>query len=366
MNLFCIMFFILYNTRIYNWFILFVDICNPKYKYKKNIIFVMITFFMFIFSIMFGQVEFNLLQIVATFFKTFSLKQLDQEEELIYQIFFFIRLPRSFTVVLCGAGLAVAGVLSQGLFKNALASPSVLGASQGAVFGALLAFYYLQDLSPIVFQLLSCASSFFATFMVLLPIVIFRLKTTKDILLIGLALSSLISAFNSVLLSLGIQDNSSSVMLKWIMGGFYGTQWQHFYFCIVVMLPTLILSYYYSLRLDILVLGDLTARSLGVRVLQTKIIIIILISLLVGTSICIAGGIPFVGLITAHLTRLVVGPKHKSLVFYSMFIGACLLLIADILARNLVQHREIELGILTALVGAPFFIFLIFKKSSYD
>ncbi len=321
---------------------------------------------MFIFSIMFGQVEVDLLQMASILLKICSLEQLEQEEELIYQIFFFIRLPRSLTVVLCGSGLAVAGVLSQGLFKNSLASPSVLGASQGAVFGALLSFYYLQDLSPIVFQFLSCISSFFATFIVLLPIVIFRLKTTKDILLIGLALSSLISAFNSVLLSLGIQDNSSSIMLKWIMGGFYGTQWQHVYFCAVIMIPSLILSHYYSMRLDLLVLGDLTAESLGVKVLKTKIIVIILISLLVGTSICIAGGIPFVGLITAHLTRFIVGPRHKILVFYSMFIGASLLIVADMIARNLVQHREIELGVITALVGAPFFIFLIFKKSNYD
>lgn len=288
-----------------------------------------------------------------------------EDGEMLTTIFFSIRLPRCLLAAFCGGALAAAGVISQGLFRNPLASPSVLGASAGGSLGAVIVFYLT---SPWLHWFLLPAGSFLATLLTMVIVLVLSRRAfeagSSHLLICGFALTTFLSAISSFLMSFMLdQVDKLASLLQWMMGGFNGRSWEHIGMSLPVSSMGLVLAYSLARKLDILALGEELANSLNVDIRQTQQLSIVAIALLVASSVCVAGALPFIGLIVPHITRKITGSKHRDLLIMSVINGMILLLVADTCAQKLFFPREIEVGILTSVIGVLFFFIIFFKKN---
>jgi iron complex transport system permease protein len=282
-------------------------------------------------------------------------------------IFFSIRIPRLLVAALCGIALSAAGVLSQGLFRNALASPSVLGTEAGASFSAALTFY----LGPTLLQwftlpLAAFFGAFITTSLLLVTSTFRRVYTMENLLLIGFALNALFGALTSFVISLVLEDYQKfPAVIYWLLGGLNAKGWQHVYVAFVPIVVGVLIAYRLCVQLNVLTLGEEVAQSLSVKIPRLKRQIIFVVALLVGAAVSVAGALSFVGLVVPHVTRLLFGAEHRRLLIFSCVNGASLLLLADLAARTLASPQELQVGVIIALIGAPFFLWLLFRTQSY-
>ncbi|MBN1195204.1 MAG: iron chelate uptake ABC transporter family permease subunit [Methanomicrobiaceae archaeon] len=276
------------------------------------------------------------------------------EEPTAGMIFFDIRLPRVIAALLVGCGLALAGTAMQGLFKNSMADPYIIGTSSGASLGAAISIVLLGGLFLPVFAFIGAAVATFTVYMLAMH----RGRAPVETLLLsGIALSMFFSAFLSFLMySAG---KSLHQIIFWLMGGFWNISWSDVWIALLIVIGCVIL-YAYSRDLNILSLGEEEAVHLGVNVERLKRILLFFSSFIVGIAVSIAGAIGFIGLITPHIMRLIVGPDHRVLFPSSMIAGALFLLWADTIARSFAN--EMPVGVITSFVGAPFFIFLLRRR----
>jgi iron complex transport system permease protein len=283
-------------------------------------------------------------------------------------ILFDIRLPRILLAIFVGAVLASTGAVMQGLFRNPLADPSLIGVSSGASVGASLmivtAGSFIQSGALVGLSLVAVGAfvgGFAATLLV------YRLATSgigtsvTTMLLAGIAIGALAGALNSLLSYFSDNDMLRQISL-WQMGNLSGASWLKVSIMGAVAIFLMLLFPRESKALNALLLGESEARHLGIDVQRVKRRLIILTALGVGVSVALAGLVGFVGLIMPHIVRLVIGPDHRWLVPGSALAGATLLVIADSLARIVVIPAELPTGILTALLGAPFFVALLLKQ----
>lgn len=272
-----------------------------------------------------------------------------------------LRLPRVLLAGLVGAALALAGAVLQGLFRNPMADPGLIGVSSGGAFGAVTAMVLgLASLSIWALPALAFVGAGMATW------VIFRLATRHGrtpfatLLLAGLAVSAFLTAMTSLLLSLTKDVYVMREVLFWLMGGLEGRGWPHVW---VAAVPTVIggaALCWFSQDLNILTAsGEEGARSLGLDMDRLKRWLLTLTALVVGAVVSVSGIIGFVGLIVPHIARLIVGPDHRTLLPTVALGGGILLIWADLLARTLAPAQELRLGVVAAFVGAPFFIALL-------
>lgn len=272
-----------------------------------------------------------------------------------------VRAPRAVVGACVGAALAIAGVQMQGLFKNPLASPSIVGISSGGALGAVLAL----ATGAATYSVLAIPGfAFLGAFMTLF--IIYFLATQHGhtaittLLLAGVALSALLSALISFVITLSSIDlEVSREMIFWLMGGLGSRTWLHVYIILPCLGIGFVVSLYFHRELDIMLMGQETAHSLGVDVQKVKWLLLTGTALLTGAAVAVSGVIGFVGLVIPHITRLLIGPKHRYLLPCSALIGANFVLLMDMLARTARPPEEISLGVLTALVGAPFFLYLL-------
>ncbi|MAJ81225.1 MAG: iron ABC transporter permease [Porticoccaceae bacterium] len=280
-------------------------------------------------------------------------------------ILFDIRLPRLCLAFLVGVVLAISGAVMQGLFRNPLAAPSLIGVSSGASLGASLVIVFagawLQSNSILGLSLIATGAFFGSLFVTL---IVYRLSTSifgtsvSTMLLAGIAVSALAGAINSWLSYFA--DNEMLRQLSvWQMGNLSTANWPRVFIVGFVGIFVLIIFSRESQSLNALLLGESEARHLGIDVQRVKKKLILLTTLGVGSAVAVAGTIGFVGLVIPHMVRLLIGPDHKRLLPLSALAGGILLLIADIIARVIYAPIEIPPGILTAVLGAPFFIILL-------
>lgn len=283
-------------------------------------------------------------------------------------VIFEIRLPRILLAMAVGMVLASSGAVMQGLFRNPLADPSLIGVSSGASVGAsvviVLAASVVQYTSPAGLTLIAVGAfvgGFIAT------LVVYRLATTSTgthvatMLLAGIAISALAGALNSLLSYFADNDMLRQISL-WQMGNLSAANW---YKVTLIGGVALLLGVFFprdSRALNAMLLGESEARYLGVDVERVKTRLILLTALGVGTAVAVAGLVAFVGLVIPHLVRLLIGPDHRALIPCAALAGALLMLIADNLARTLVAPAELPTGVLTALLGAPFFVTLLVRQ----
>lgn len=283
-------------------------------------------------------------------------------------ILFEIRLPRIILAIAVGAVLASTGAVMQGLFRNPLADPSLIGVSSGASVGASLmivtAGSFIQSGALLGLSLVAVGAfvgGFAATLLV------YRLATSgigtsvTTMLLAGIAIAALAGALNSLLSYFSDNDMLRQISL-WQMGNLSGASWIKVIIMGSVALLLMGLFPRDSKALNALLLGESEARHLGIDVQRVKRRLIVLTALGVGVSVALAGLVGFVGLIMPHIVRLAIGPDHRWLVPASALAGATLLVIADSLARIVVIPAELPTGILTALLGAPFFVALLLQQ----
>jgi iron complex transport system permease protein len=277
-------------------------------------------------------------------------------------ILLHIRLPRALAGLLAGSSLAIAGAAMQGLFRNPLASPDILGISAGSSLGAVLAITTgTALLHPLVLPAYAIVGALISA--ALIYALALRSEAGQQLLFIilaGLALSSLLTGATSAALLLAEQYEISQFIF-WTMGGLEGRMWPH----VLWPAPFLILFGGLLIRLakalDLISLGEENAHGMGLDVEQTRRRTLILCSVVTALAIAIAGPIGFIGLMVPHLVRLLFGPNHRLLLPLSAFIGAWLVLAADLIGRTLIAPHEIKVGIITAVLGGSYFIFLIVR-----
>lgn len=275
-------------------------------------------------------------------------------------IIILVRLPRVLLALLVGASLAVAGVAAQAIFKNPMADPYILGVSSGASVGA--AFVIVLGFS--VFAGSVQAGAFVGA--MLAAVLVFTIARTgnkipvETLILSGVAISAFFSAVTSFLMY--ISGRSLQHIVYWVMGAFWNAGWSDVY----LMLPFAVLGSLailaFSRDLNVLLLGDESAAHLGTNVGGIKVGMLALTSLIAAAAVSVSGIIGFVGLVIPHMMRILVGPDHRILVPSSVLMGAMFMVSADTFSRMIVQPTEIPVGIITALIGAPFFIYLLIRK----
>ena len=276
-----------------------------------------------------------------------------------------IRLPRVLLAALVGSVLAMSGAVLQGLFRNPLADPSLIGISAGASVGASAAILFGMNWIS-VWGLGGLSMVALGAFIggALAVVLVYRLSTgpqgtsVPTMLLVGIAVSALAAALNN-LMSLMANNEMLRRMSLWQMGNLDLANWSRISLCLLMLCGFLFLLRRQAVNLNAFLLGESEARHLGIQVDSVKRRLILLTALGVGISTAIVGAIAFVGLIVPHLVRILSGPDHRSLIPASGLLGALLLVIADLLSRILLAPAELPVGVITAFLGVPFFIYLL-------
>ncbi|AMG01545.1 iron ABC transporter permease [Vibrio mimicus] len=292
----------------------------------------------------------------------------EQLANSIHLVIHDIRLPRTLLCLLVGAILALCGTAMQGLFRNPLAEPGIIGVSSGASLGAALAIVLLSEVTfdaPWLNSLMLPVAAFIGG--ALTTVLVYHLGTSKFgtsvtiMLLAGVAISALAGAGIGYLNYLA-SDQMLRDLTLWSMGSMAGANTASLLLCSATLL--LLFGYFRwrAMALNALLLGEAEARHLGVPVQKLKREMILLSAIGVGVAVSAAGMIGFVGLVVPHIGRMLVGPDHRNLVPISAILGALMLTLADMVARVAVAPAELPIGIVTALVGAPFFLYLLFQQ----
>jgi len=280
-----------------------------------------------------------------------------------------IRLPRITLGALIGAALAVSGAVMQGLFRNPLADPGIVGVSAGAGLGAAL-FIVLGNatLAPAM-AILGIYAIPFAAFAggLINTLLLYRIGTrggftsVATLLLAGIALGALTGAITGLLVYVA-DDNQLRDLQFWGLGSLAGANWEKVASAAPIILTMLLATPFLARGLNALTLGEAAAAHIGIRVQRLKNISILLVAAATGASVAVSGGIGFVGIVVPHLLRLSIGPDHKYLLPAAALLGAILLIGADTLARTIVAPAELPIGIITAFVGAPFFLWILLRN----
>jgi len=271
-----------------------------------------------------------------------------------------LRIPRILMSVFAGASLALCGAIFQTIFRNPVCDPYILGISSGASIGAALAF--ILGLDFYLFGVTSFAlATAFLTLLLILGIARFsKVKSTYVMLLAGISLNFLMASILTLLMVLNHQEMQKIIF--WTMGSFATVSYYDLYFYIPVFFVCTFITFLFSKDLNIMQLGDSQAQSLGVNTQKVVYITLFLSSVMIAATVSICGVIGFIGLIIPHLVRMVWGNSARRLFVFSMLLGAAFMLLADTLARVLVSNAELPVGSITALVGAPYFIYMLVRK----
>ncbi|GAA2823669.1 iron ABC transporter permease [Leucobacter komagatae] len=270
-----------------------------------------------------------------------------------------IRFPRVAMAVLIGIGLSVSGLIMQAIFGNPLAEPGVIGISSGAAVGAGISIVFgLTVFGQWTTAILAFITGLIATLIVYSMSRADGRTEVVTLVLTGIAVNAIGGAAIAALTFMG-DTQSREAIVFWQLGSLKGMSWSQVLVVTPIIAIGLIAAYVSSRKLDLLALGERNARHLGVNVELLRIGMILVVSLLVGAAVAFAGIISFVGLVIPHLMRMILGPAHLPLVTATALAGALLMTLADLAARTLVPMAELPIGILTALVGGPFFFWLL-------
>jgi len=281
-------------------------------------------------------------------------------------IMFQYRLPRILITILAGIGLGVAGAVLQGVSRNSLADPGILGINAGAGFGLIIFVSFFRTMEGPIALLIPL---FTFGGGVLIALVIFMLSYDRQrgllpirLILVGIAVAAGVSAI-TLLLSLKLDPDTYAFAATWLAGSVWGREWVNVW----ALLPWIVLFvpwvYLRSRTLDMFVLGDEIAASLGNSTTRSRIVLLLLAVGLASSSVAMVGSIGFIGLIAPHIARQLVGARHQHFVPVAAMIGMIMLLSADTIGRSIFQPNFVPAGVVVALIGGPYFIYILFKKT---
>ena len=277
-------------------------------------------------------------------------------------IIFSVRMPRIIMASLVGIGLSVVGASFQSLFKNPMADPYVLGVSSGAALGASIAIVLNIKIAFASLSIVTIAAFIGALGSIFLVYNIAQVRkkvTTTNLLLAGCAISFLMSALISVIIVFNQEEVHKIVF--WMMGSFNAASWNNISIAAPIILFGTILIYFFYRDFNLLLLGEDNAKNLGIDTERLKKLIILFSSMIIAVSVAFSGTIGFVGFLVPHIVRILLGPNNKLVIPFSAIGGAIFLLISDTIARTMFAPAELPVGSITALIGAPYFIFLLVR-----
>ena len=313
--------------------------------------------FLIIFYISFGQINSSILDSIKIIFNFFHHSY--DVDSVIERVILYIRIPRAITAIVCGAGLAVSGCALQGIFSNPLIGPQIIGVYSGAAFGGALGILISEESFLVLFLAFS-----FGILSMLIVFFIGRVKGVANrltLVLAGIVSSSFFLALVSLVKFLADPDDKLPAITYWLMGTFSTSSYEKIYIVSPIIIISIFILILLSFRIDVLNLGDDHARSLGINVELNRWIIISLVTVICASIVSIAGVIGWVGLVIPHIARSFSPSNHKSLLITTVIFGSYYMLIIDLMCRGF-SSMEIPLGVVTALIGAPFFAILLRKR----
>lgn len=280
---------------------------------------------------------------------------------LVHEIIINVRLPRTLVALLVGVNMGIAGAFLQGLLRNPLASPKIIGVNAGAGLAAVI----IMTIMPGQIRMIPPAAFAGALLSSLIIYVLSRREgssSTITIILAGVALGALFSALTSAIMILHSDD--LGVTFSWLIGGLTGRGWPYYALIWPYSLLGIMLAVYLSPRVNLFLLGEEVGRNLGLSVEISRVLIIVTAAILAGSAVSVAGTIGFLGIVAPHAARMLIGNDYRFLIVLSGVLGGLLLVAADTVARTLFQPLEIPVGIITASLGAPFFLFILFRRGA--
>lgn len=277
-----------------------------------------------------------------------------------------IRLPRLIYSVLTGIGLSLVGLLMQTVTRNALADPYVLGVSSGASTGAVFAIImgglpFLGQYNTPIFAALGAALS-----IILVLLCVGKSNSPVKLILIGMGMTGVFSALTMMIIYGAKHEAQVRSAMFWLLGSFAGIQWSDLPLTAIIITLFMLYIYTFNQDLDVLLLGNHEASQMGLSVKQLQLSIVIISSIVIATLVSKVGVVGFIGLIIPHLARIVGGPKHKYTLLFSALIGSIVMIWSDVLSRALYSPEEIPIGVLTSLLGAPLFIWIIMNRYKHN
>jgi len=311
-----------------------------------------------------GSPRFNeVIQVILS--KLFPFLGVDPGPQITQIIIFEIRLPRVVLAVIAGAGLAASGVAMQGVLKNPLVSPYILGISSAAGFGASLAIALGIGVVTQYGGYMVVANAFVFSFLAMLMVYgIARLRgvTPESVILAGVAVGFLFSAMLALVQFIAPEHAAVRAIVFWLLGGLYTATWESILIILPIVLVAIALIMRYSWDMNVMSLGEEVAMSIGVNSQQVIVICMALATLVTASIVSFTGVIGFICLVSPHIARMMIGSDHRFLLPCSIVLGACLLLCSDTLARLVLMPSEVPVGIVTALIGVPFFLYLLLSR----
>ena len=277
-----------------------------------------------------------------------------------------IRLPRLIYSVLTGIGLSLVGLLMQTVTRNALADPYVLGVSSGASTGAVFAIImgglpFLGQYNTPIFAALGAALS-----IILVLLCVGKSNSPVKLILIGMGMTGVFSAITMMIIYGAKHEAQVRSAMFWLLGSFAGIQWNDLPLTAIIITLFMLYIYMFNQDLDVLLLGNHEAAQMGLSVKQLQLSIVVISSIVIATLVSKVGVVGFIGLIIPHLARIIGGPKHKHTLLFSTLIGSIVMIWSDVLSRALYSPEEIPIGVLTSLLGAPLFIWIIMNRYKHN
>jgi len=277
-----------------------------------------------------------------------------------------IRLPRLIYSVLTGMGLSLVGLLMQTVTRNALADPYVLGVSSGASTGAVFAIImgglpFLGQYNTPIFAALGAALS-----IIMVLLCVGKSNSPVKLILIGMGMTGVFSALTMMIIYGAKHEAQVRSAMFWLLGSFAGIQWGDLPLTAIIVTLFMLYIYMFNQDLDVLLLGNHEAAQMGLSVKQLQLSIVVISSIVIATLVSKVGVVGFIGLIIPHLARIIGGPKHKHTLLFSALIGSIVMIWSDVLSRALYSPEEIPIGVLTSLLGAPLFIWIIMNRYKHN
>lgn len=270
------------------------------------------------------------------------------------------RLSRSLVAAFCGAGLALSGAILQSLLRNPLAEPYVLGISAGASTGAVCVMLLGFGAGAVTLSMGAFGGAIVAFAFVVLLTTGQRGGAERTILA-GVAASQLFNALTAYIVTTSANAEQARSVMFWLLGSFAGVRWADVWLAAVVVLISLVVCMRHARSLDAFTFGEDAARSLGVPVRRVRLVLFMVTALLTATMVSMVGSIGFVGLVIPHAARFIVGPQHLRLLPACVVVGAIFMVLADIVSRIILPQQVLPIGVVTALVGVPFFVVILYR-----
>lgn len=331
---------------------------------KKNLLFIYLIIFLILslaisaVSLSKGVIDISVSEVFSILFTSNFSKTINES------VVFDIRLPRILLSFFVGLALSISGAVMQGIFRNPLADPSILGVSAGSALGAVIPIAFaIHTFHLLVIPLFSFIGGLFSSIIVYLIFIFTGRRSNSILLLAGIAIGSFLNAL--ITLSVYLSDNPFQMrsIFYWLIGGFESTRWEHLYVSIPIILISMSFLLYKSKEINLIMIGDEYASSLGINVNRTLLLCLLFTSLATSAAVSVSGILAFVGLVIPHIVRLIIGNDNRLVLPLSAIMGGFFVVLMDFITRIIFSSSDLRVGVLMSLIGGPFFIFLIFKNN---